>query len=103
MLCVLVMEYQSYRSISIPEYLYDPLPIKNKQNIRLVYLNPSSEGCINCSLVVTNLDNNPSYTALSYTWGDPDWTTSREPPSSASNNIEGPRKSILCTGKPLQV
>jgi hypothetical protein len=97
------MECQNYRSIRIPEYLYDPLPIKNKQNIRLVYLNPSPEGCINCSLVVTDLDNNPSYTALSYTWGDPNWTTNREPPSSASNIIDGPRSSILCTGKLLQV
>jgi hypothetical protein len=97
------MEYQSYGSIRIPEYLHDPLPINNKQNIRLVYLDPSSGGCINCSLVVTDLDSNPSYTALSYTWGDPDWTTSREPPSSASNSIDSPRSSILCTGKLLQV
>jgi hypothetical protein len=97
------MEYQSYLSIHIPKYLYNPLPIKNKQSIRLVHLNPSPEGCINCSLVVTDLDDNPSYTALSYTWGDPGWTTSRELPSSASNTIDGPRNFILCSGKSLQV
>jgi hypothetical protein len=97
------MDYQSYLSIHIPEYLYNPLPITNKQSIRLVYLNPSPNGCINCSLVVTDLDNNPSYTALSYTWGDPGWTTSKELPSSASNTIDSPRNFILCSGKSLQV
>ncbi|PPQ91384.1 hypothetical protein CVT25_004151 [Psilocybe cyanescens] len=59
----------SFNPVDIPLYL----PLDSTQDcIRLLVLNPGqgSEG-IDCSLAVVSLARDPSYTALSYTWGSP--------------------------------
>jgi hypothetical protein len=56
----------------IRSYRYEPLEDWDRP-IRLLTLFPSSneETTIKCSVTQHSLDSNPSYEALSYTWGDP--------------------------------
>src|ERR1700761_8196449 len=51
---------------------YDSI-INASSAFRLLKLYPSSliEADIHCDLITTNLKDEPSYEALSYTWGDP--------------------------------
>ena len=56
--------------------LYEPLEV-SKHQIRMLKVNQldfDEDGftSLHCSLVVTSLDDNSEYDALSYTWGDPD-------------------------------
>ncbi|KAF2817135.1 uncharacterized protein BDZ99DRAFT_357693, partial [Mytilinidion resinicola] len=54
---------------------YDSLA-KDHNEIRLIKLSSSSDPNydIGCELIVTSLDENPKYKALSYTWGNPNDT-----------------------------
>ncbi|KAF4449497.1 hypothetical protein F53441_7232 [Fusarium austroafricanum] len=40
-------------------------------HIRLVHLQPGTDGDIHCELTTSSIDSAPPYEALSYTWGDP--------------------------------
>ncbi|MCJ1256837.1 hypothetical protein MMC24_004662 [Lignoscripta atroalba] len=53
-------------------YSYSPLDPTSRQ-IRLLVLRPAlrRSASIQCNLIQTSLDDNPTYEALSYTWGDP--------------------------------
>src|SRR3954452_13443024 len=62
------------------KFTYKPLEVSEPQ-IRLVHLNPfNTKGGrqsgqrqeLSCSIHTVFLDKNPTYTALSYTWGQPD-------------------------------
>lgn len=58
------------------EYVYQPLPTKT--SIRLLELKPSTDkGRIRCSLRTFELEDAPTFKALSYTWGHSDTTISR--------------------------
>jgi Heterokaryon incompatibility protein (HET) len=50
-------------------YEYSPLP--SPTDIRLVELQPCSDGAISITLMITKLENAPMFDALSYTWGNP--------------------------------
>ena len=55
-------------------YSYRPLSVVRNE-IRLLLLKPGgSYDRLSCILRHVSLDNNPKYTALSYTWGNPDIT-----------------------------
>jgi len=52
------------------QYRYSPLGIARQ--IRLLHLKPGEQSdAIQISIRDTNLDQQPMYEALSYTWGDP--------------------------------
>jgi hypothetical protein len=69
-----------------PQFQYSPL--SSSSDIRLIILEPGiGDEPVRCQLVHISLDENPSYEALSYTWGDA--------------SVQGPR--ILLDGKPFQV
>ena len=54
------------------EELYQSLPLLGEHSIRLLELAPGKKDAeIRVRLRVVNLDSNPDYEALSYTWGDP--------------------------------
>ncbi|KAF9869981.1 hypothetical protein CkaCkLH20_12590 [Colletotrichum karsti] len=48
------------------EYQYKTL---ESRQIRLVYLHPSNRETINCTIEHVSIDENPTFEALSYTWG----------------------------------
>jgi hypothetical protein len=48
---------------------------KSTASIRLLRFLPSVKDTIACSFQTFNLDDGPSYTALSYTWGEPSPTS----------------------------
>lgn len=51
-------------------YIYEPLD-KSKREIRLLrILNGSEDGPVECSLHTASLDDDISFAALSYAWGD---------------------------------
>ena len=52
-----------------PQFRYNPLPASS--DIRLLEIYPSdSNDAVACNLVIKSLDSDPTYIALSYTWGD---------------------------------
>lgn len=54
----------------IPRPFYPPLS-SEKREVRLLRLQPGNEASeLQCHLSVVSIDSNPSYEALSYTWGD---------------------------------
>ncbi|RDW56510.1 hypothetical protein BP5796_13151 [Coleophoma crateriformis] len=55
----------------LPSFQYPPLP--SKTSIRLLKIEDSAEAsdAIHCSLIVVDLEEDPHYNALSYTWGTP--------------------------------
>jgi hypothetical protein len=61
------------------------LPLKGPSHIRLLVLEPRKYSHINCRLVHVSLDDNPTYEALSYAWGD--------------TSVEGPY--IFLNGEPF--
>ena len=72
---------------------YPPLPTSN--SIRLIALEVGDgDSLVRCSLTTWDLNDEPSYAALSYTWGDP-----LAIPYRASE----PSKTIWCNDKPLAV
>src|SRR5437667_12433709 len=48
---------------------YNSLPTPS--SIRLLEVLPSPDGEISCALVTADLDDDPVFDALSYTWGNP--------------------------------
>lgn len=61
---------QSQRNCATPK-IYRKLDVEKRQ-IRLVSILPGSwSDDVACELTIVSLDDNPSYEALSYTWGDP--------------------------------
>ncbi|KAJ3547922.1 hypothetical protein NM208_g1252 [Fusarium decemcellulare] len=55
----------------VPGQSYPGPSLLSNDHIRLVYLQPGSNGIVNCELITTSIDSAPPYEALSYTWGDP--------------------------------
>ena len=55
-------------------YTYDTLEGQPEGTIRVLTVNPGDANLISCSLSNVQLNNNPSYKALSYVWGDKDCT-----------------------------
>ncbi|KAK4062779.1 uncharacterized protein Triagg1_9649 [Trichoderma aggressivum f. europaeum] len=83
--------------------LYRDLPLTSPRSIRILNIEavsapqPQIEAGIQLSLRVVNLDDGPSYNALSYTWGPP----SRE---AAARGIDGtPTCRINCNGESILV
>jgi hypothetical protein len=55
--------------------LYSYAPLAGKDSIRLLEIfRNDPEEIIRTRLVEVQLSNNPTYTALSYTWGQPEFT-----------------------------
>ncbi|KAL6791015.1 hypothetical protein J3E68DRAFT_438784 [Trichoderma sp. SZMC 28012] len=88
--------------------VYEDLPLTSPRSIRILKLDSLSapqidttcnpdEALIQLSLRVVNLDDNPSYNALSYTWGPP----SREAASRGINST--PTCRIKCNGESILV
>lgn len=72
--------YPVYKSLTFPlppsrasEGLYSQVPLSRSSNqIRLLSLHPGvGSSAIQCTLRVLSLEDNPRFTALSYTWGEP--------------------------------
>ena len=52
--------------------LYQSLPLRQDQDIRLLRLMPANDGrCLAAKLDVVSLNDLPKYIALSYAWGPP--------------------------------
>jgi hypothetical protein len=81
--------------------LYGFLPFPDRKSIRLLDLDTSTnEGPINCSLTVYNIDETPSYTALSYTWRFPFKISF---PEDKARDRLNPTTKIYCNGEELLV
>jgi hypothetical protein len=72
------MAQASLRSSSTGNTLtYGYTPLANPSQTRLLRLMPGKwDDPINCVIEPVDLDEKPTYKALSYTWGDPDRKTS---------------------------
>ena len=57
-----------------PIYTYDTLEGQPEGTIRVLTVNSGDANLISCSLSNVQLNNNPSYKALSYVWGDKECT-----------------------------
>jgi hypothetical protein len=67
------------------QYRYSPL--SGARQLRLLKLHPGAESAeLSVDLITTSLDNAPSFTALSYPWGDPE-----------------PRQAIRCSGLAAEI
>ncbi|KAF4959518.1 hypothetical protein FGADI_1585 [Fusarium gaditjirri] len=53
---------------------YPGPPLPSPLHIRLVHLQPGTDGSVYCELMSVSIDSAPGYEALSYTWGDPSST-----------------------------
>lgn len=87
---------------------YDPLPTAT--SIRILQIHPEkleSEFDIylplRCSLIVKDLNDAPTYDALSYTWGCPVTVYSDARQVSSDAAWAGPAFDIICDGKPISV
>jgi hypothetical protein len=71
----------------------------NTRSIRILELLPGTEAMVGCRMRTVNLDENPCFTALSYTWNDAVWRDSRPPaPEYAHCDNE-----IVCNGHTLMI
>ncbi|RSL91392.1 hypothetical protein CEP51_000329 [Fusarium floridanum] len=87
---------------------YDPLPTPT--SIRVLQVHPEEfenefdfYSTPRCSLVVKDLDDDPVYDALSYTWGCPVTVYSDASEVSSAAAWAAPSFDIICDGKPLSV
>jgi heterokaryon incompatibility protein (HET) len=80
-----------------PSGVYGSLPLKGNYDIRLLTILPDTGGPLACKLQVVDLETEPSYIALSYTWG----------PSSDEEAARGvsdePLQSIICNNERIMI
>ncbi|KAI1172882.1 heterokaryon incompatibility protein-domain-containing protein [Nemania sp. FL0916] len=87
---------------------YDDVPLLTRSSIRLVHLNTTPDESIDVTLRTVDLDDNPSYATLSYTWGPP-FTVfrtdreRRETQSQLDNPLSQITVPITCNGKGIRV
>src|SRR5437016_14578034 len=62
----------NFALVSDSRYVYKKLP--NANSIRLLKLQPGQHGPITSSLITVDAKAAPTYSAISYVWGDPEQT-----------------------------
>src|SRR4051794_28549997 len=79
---------QAERSPHMPALTYDDLP--NQTSTRVLQILDGSEDEIHCMMQVVDLEDDPRFASLSYTWGNP--ITVNESPMTDLDNINYPEE-----------